>query len=130
MQSSPLYWQSLAPTRDAADAWFGERVTARLKTTDANDMLYQFEASADYDPSSDLEKIKAPLLAINSADDQVNPPELGLMEKLMTHVKRGRYVLLPITPETRGHGTHSLPAIWGNYLAELFRDSEQRTGTR
>jgi homoserine O-acetyltransferase len=130
MQSSPLYWQSLAPTRDAADAWFEERVAARLKTTDANDMLYQFEASADYDPSPDLEKIRAAVLAINSADDQVNPPELELMEKLIPRVKRGRYVLLPITSETRGHGTHSLPAIWGSYLAELLKESEPTTGTR
>lgn len=129
MQSSPLYWQSLAPTRDAADAWFEQRVTGRLKTTDANDMLYQFEASGDYDPAPDLEKITAPLVAINSADDQVNPPELGLVEKLIPRVKGGRYVLLPITPETRGHGTHSLPAIWGKHLAELMKDTEPSTGT-
>jgi homoserine O-acetyltransferase/O-succinyltransferase len=77
-----------------------------------------------------LEKIKAPLIAINSADDQVNPPELALMEKLVSRVKRGRYVLLPITSETRGHGTHSLPAIWGSYLAELLKESEPSTGTR
>ena len=70
------------------------------------------------------------MLAINSADDQVNPPELGLMEKLIPRVKRGRYVLLPITSETRGHGTHSLPAIWGSYLAELLKESEPTTGTR
>jgi homoserine O-acetyltransferase len=126
MQSSPLYWQSQAPTRDAADAWFQERVAARLKTTDANDMLYQFEASADYDPAPDLEKVKARLVAINSADDQVNPPELGLMEKLMPRVTHGRYVLLPITSETRGHGTHSLPSIWGHYLAELLNESDRQ----
>jgi homoserine O-acetyltransferase len=130
MQSRPLYWQSRAPTRDAADAWLEERMTVRLKDTDANDMLYQFEASADYDPSPGLEKIKAPLIAINSADDQVNPPELGLMEKLIPRVRRGRYVLLPITPETRGHGTHSLPAIWGNYLEALLRETETSPGTR
>lgn len=128
MQSSPLYWQSLAPTRDAADVWLEERVTARLEATDANDMLYQFEASTDYDPSPDLEKLTAPVVAINSADDQVNPPELGLMEKLMPRVKNGRYVLLPITSETRGHGTHSLPAIWGNYLAELLKRTEPTAG--
>ena len=79
-------------------------------------MLYQFESSADYDPSPHLEKITAPLLAINSADDQVNPPELGLMEQLMPRVKQGTYVLLPITDQTRGHGTHSLPAVWGEHL--------------
>ena len=76
-------------------------------------MLYQFNASRDYDPSPNLEKITAALLAINSADDVVNPPELGLMEKLMPRVKRGRYVLIPTSDQTRGHGTHSLPAVWG-----------------
>jgi homoserine O-acetyltransferase/O-succinyltransferase len=116
MTSSPLQWQKQAPSRDAADAFYAEQIRTRLAATDANDMLYQFESSADYDPSPHLEKIAAPLLAINSADDQVNPPELGLMEQLMPRVKRGRYVLLPITAETRGHGTHSLPAVWGEHL--------------
>ena len=116
MTSSPMQWQKQAPTRDAADAFYAQQIATRLKSTDANDMLYQFESSADYDPSPHLEKITAPLLAINSADDQVNPPELGLMEQLMPRVKHGKYVLLPITAETRGHGTHSLPAIWGDHL--------------
>jgi len=121
MTSSPLQWQRLAPTRDAADAFYAEQIRTRLKNADANDMLYQFEASADYDPSPHLDRISAPLLAINSADDQVNPPELGLMERLMPRVKRGRYVLLPITDQTRGHGTHSLPAVWGHHLAAFLR---------
>jgi homoserine O-acetyltransferase len=116
MTSSPLQWQKQAPTRDAADAFYVDQLKTRIAATDANDMLYQFEASADYDPSPHLEKIAAPLLAINSADDQVNPPELGLMERLMPRVRRGRHVLLPITEETRGHGTHSLPAVWGSHL--------------
>jgi homoserine O-acetyltransferase len=120
MTSSPLQWQKQAPTRDAADAFYAEQIRTRLAATDANDMLYQFESSADYDPSPHLEKITAPLLAINSADDQVNPPELGLMEQLMPRVKRGRHVLLPITPETRGHGTHSLPAVWSGHLKEFL----------
>jgi len=79
----------------------------RLATTDANDMLYAFEASREYDPSPRLELIKAAVLAINSADDFVNPPELGLMEKLMPRVARGEYVLIPTSERTRGHGTHS-----------------------
>ncbi len=119
MTSSPLQWQKQASTRDAADRFYADQIATRLKATDANDMLYQFESSADYDPSPHLEKIAAPLLAINSADDQVNPPELALMEKLMPRVKHGRYVLLPITDETRGHGTHSLPAVWGRYLKDF-----------
>jgi homoserine O-acetyltransferase len=117
MSSSPRYFQKIAPTRDSADAYIDSWVRRLLRTTDANDFVYQFEASADYDPSLDLEKIRAPVLAINSADDLVNPPELGLMEQLIKRVRRGRYVLLPITDETRGHGTHSLPAIWKPYLA-------------
>jgi homoserine O-acetyltransferase len=120
MTSSPLNLQRLAPTRDSADAYIDSWVSARLRTTDANDFMYQFEASADYDPSPDLEKIRASVLAINSADDLVNPPELGLMERLIKRVPRGRYVLLPITDATRGHGTHSLPAIWKPYLAEFL----------
>jgi len=120
MTSSPLYLQHLAPTRDSADAYIDSWVRARLRTTDANDFMYQFEASADYDPSPDLEKIRANVLAINSADDLVNPPELGLMERLIERVPRARYVLLPITDATRGHGTHSLPAIWKPYLAEFL----------
>jgi homoserine O-acetyltransferase len=120
MTSSPLQWHKQAPTRDAADKFYADQIKTRLAGTDANDMLYQFESSSDYDPSPHLEKITAPLLAINSADDQVNPPELGLMEKLMPRVKRGRYVLLPITDETRGHGTHSLPAVWSGHLKEFL----------
>ena len=100
---------------------------SRMASTDANDMLYQFNASRDYDPSPNLEKITAALLAINSADDVVNPPELGLMEKLMPRVKRGRYVLVPTSDQTRGHGTHSLPAIWGPHLAEFLKNLEPGT---
>ena len=85
-------------------------------------MLYQFNASRDYDPSPNLEKITARLLAINSADDVVNPPELGLMEKLMPRVKHGRYILIPTSDQTRGHGTHSLPAVWGKHLAEFLKE--------
>ena len=90
-------------------------------TTDANDMLYQFDASREYDPSPSLEKITAAVLAVNSADDVVNPPELGLMERLMPRVKHGRYVLIPTSDVTRGHGTHSLPSVWGRYLADFLR---------
>ena len=88
-------------------------------------MLYHFDSSRDYNPQPDLEKIKAPLFAVNSADDQVNPPELGILEREIKRVKHGRYILIPISDETRGHGTHSLPAIWGKYLEELLRESEK-----
>jgi homoserine O-acetyltransferase len=127
MTSSPLQWHKQASTRDAADQWYENQIKTRLAATDANDMLYQFDASRDYDPSLNLEKITAPVLAINSADDVVNPPELGLMEKLMPRVKRGKYILIPTSPETRGHGTHSLPAIWGRYLQEFLDTLNNRT---
>ena len=124
MGSSPLQWQKNAPTRDAADRYFDEQVQARLKTMDANDTLYQFDASRDYDPGPALETIRAPLVAINSADDEVNPPELGILEREIRRVPRGRAVLLPISDQTRGHGTHSWPAIWQDHLAALLRESD------
>ena len=122
MTSSPLTQQTLAPTRDSADAYIAGWMRDRTATTDANDFLYQFEASRDYDPSAQLGQIRAPLVAINSADDLVNPPELGLMERLMPRVPHGRYVLIPTSPRTRGHGTHSLPAIWKGELAQLLKE--------
>jgi homoserine O-acetyltransferase/O-succinyltransferase len=127
MTSSPLQWHRLGPTRDAADKWYEDQIKARLANTDANDMLYHYNASREYDPSANLDRITAAVLAINSADDVVNPPELGLMEKLMPRVKRGRYVLIPTSDRTRGHGTHSLPAVWGNYLAEFLNSLTPNT---
>lgn len=123
MTSSPLYDQKLAPTRDAADTYIGDWMRTRMTSYDANDFMYQFQASRDYDPSRDLGKIRAPLVAVNSADDQVNPPELGVIDTLIRRVPRGRFVLIPISDRTRGHGTHSLPAIWKDQLAALLHDA-------
>ena len=92
-----------------------------LKSADANDVLYQIEASSDYDPGPDLEQIRAPLLAINSADDLINPPELGILEREITRVAKGRAVIIPLSPETRGHGTHTIAAVWKSYLEELLK---------
>ena len=116
MTSSPIQWHKTAPTPEEADRWYEAQIKSRMARTDANDMLYAFEASRAYDPSSSLASITAPVLAINSADDLVNPPELGLMERLMPRVGRGRYVLVPTSALTRGHGTHTWPAIWGKEL--------------
>jgi homoserine O-acetyltransferase/O-succinyltransferase len=124
MTSSPLQLSKQAPTREKADTLFDDSLQKRMATLNSVDMLYQFDCSRSYNPDPELEKIRAPLLAINSADDQVNPPELGIMEREIKRVKRGRYVLLPITDQTRGHGTHSLPAIWKQYLAELLEESK------
>jgi homoserine O-acetyltransferase len=117
LTSSAPVQQRAAPTRDSADAWITAWLAARRPATDANDMLYQFDASRDYDPSPDLERITAPVLAINSADDFVNPPELGLMEQLIPHVPHARYVLVPISDVTRGHGTHTVAAAWEQWFA-------------
>jgi homoserine O-acetyltransferase len=119
--SSPLQWQKQMPTREAADAWLSQQITSRVASTDANDLLYYYQASEDYDPSPHLGEIVAPLLAINSADDFVNPPELPMMAELIARVKRGRFVLISISDQTRGHGTHSQPAIWGKYLEEFLK---------
>jgi homoserine O-acetyltransferase/O-succinyltransferase len=126
MAGSTMQAQKDAPTRDAADALLVQQMKSRSSGVDANDMLYSFDASREYDPSAGLGRITAPLLAINSADDLINPPELGLMEKLLPRVARGKYVLLPITPETRGHGTHSWPVLWQSHLKDWLRDVRER----
>jgi len=127
MTSSPLQMHKQAPTRDQADKLFDDSIERRMKSLNAIDMLYHYDSARSYNPEPDLEKIQAPLLAINSADDQVNPPELGIVERLIHRVKHGRFVLLPITDQTRGHGTHSLPAIWKQYLAELLDSSRPQS---
>jgi len=118
--SAPLQWQKAAPTRDAADKFLDEMVAPRLKSTDADDLLYALESSRNYDPSPDLERITAPLLAINSADDFINPPELGIMERLMPRVKHGRYLLIPTSEQTHGHGTHTWAAVWQSSLRQFL----------
>lgn len=120
MVSSPLYYQELAPTRDSAETMLEQMVDRYVGSMDANDLIYAFDASRDYNPAPQLPSIQAPLLAINSADDQVNPPELQLLESHIDKVPRGEAVTLEITPLTRGHGTHSLPSIWGPYLGRLL----------
>jgi homoserine O-acetyltransferase len=123
--SVPMQWQKQYPTAAEADKWFAGQLQSRTASTDANDMIYYFRASEDYNPEPHLEKITAPLLAINSADDFVNPPELPMMATLIRRVKRGKFVLLPITDQTRGHGTHTLPAIWGDHVAAFLATVRQ-----
>ena len=96
---------------------------------DANDTIYQYEASTDYNPSPVLEKIQAPLFAVNSADDEINPPELGILEREITKVKRGRYTLIPLSDQTRGHQTYNRAVLWKNHLLELLRISEPRSSS-
>jgi homoserine O-acetyltransferase/O-succinyltransferase len=115
--------QAEEPTREKADTYLENFVEAQEKKTDANDMIYYFDASRNYNPESQLEKITVPLVAVNSADDQINPPELKIIDRDIQHVKNGQYVLLPITDQTRGHGTHSWPVIWGDHLGDLLQKS-------
>ena len=123
--SAPLYMQKAEPTRDAADAYAKRVIDGYIADLDANDMLYAVSASRNYDPSADLEKIKAPVMWINSADDFINPPELDVGTRFTGRLKHGRFVLIPISDQTRGHGTHTVAAVWQSYLAELLKESER-----
>ena len=118
--SAPHQMQRAYPTRDAADTYVEETVARDLATLDANDLLYQVDASRDYDPSPNLEKITARVMWVNSADDFINPPELGIAEREARRLKNGRFVLIPISGQTHGHGTHTWAAVWQQYLAELL----------
>jgi len=124
MSSNPVQRQKEAPTLKEADQHLDSFVAHSLNTMDANNVLYALEASSDYDPGPGLEKIQAPLLAVNSADDLINPPELAILEREIKRVKHGKAVVLPMTDQTRGHGTHTLAAVWKQYLAELLENRE------
>ena len=126
MSSNPLLRQEESPSLAKADANLDRFVSGYLKTADANDVLYALEASRDYDPGPGLERIQAPLLAVNSADDLINPPELGILEREIRRVPRGRAVLLPLSPQTRGHGSHTVAALWSQDLLELLKRSEPK----
>jgi homoserine O-acetyltransferase len=120
MGNNPLQRYKEAPTLEKADEALDAYVSKQLKTSDANDILYALEASRDYDPGPGLAKIKAPLLAINFRDDLINPPELGILEQEIKHVPRGKALLLPMSDQTRGHGTHTLAAVWKEHLEHLL----------
>lgn len=126
MTSAPLVQQRQAPTRGQADSLIMAYAERQSRALDANDVIYAFEASRDYDPSPRLETIAVPVLAINSADDMVNPPELGLMERLIRRVRRATYVLIPTSEGTAGHGTHSRPALWREHLVEFMKGVRNR----
>jgi homoserine O-acetyltransferase/O-succinyltransferase len=123
MSSNPVLRQKEAPTLRETDQKLDTFVADYLKIGDANDVLYAIEASHDYDPGPNLDKIAAPLLAINSADDLINPPELGILEREIKRLPRGRAVVLPLTEKTRGHGSHTIAALWKDELLKLLKDS-------
>jgi homoserine O-acetyltransferase len=121
-----LGYQTLAPTAAKADKMVDDRLAVPV-TTDANDFIYQWEASHDYNPSAGLERIEATLLAINAADDERNPPETGLIEAALKRVKNRRLYLIPASTETRGHATTGNAAFYKQQLQELLRTAPQRT---
>jgi homoserine O-acetyltransferase len=123
MSSNPVIRQKQGPTLKAADDFFEKSVAELVAPLDANDLLYAIESSHDYDPGPSLEKIQAPLLAINSADDLINPPELGILEKEIKRVKRGRAIVIPLSDATVGHGTHSRAVVWKHYLEQLLKET-------
>ncbi|MGA0607409.1 alpha/beta fold hydrolase [Phenylobacterium sp. VNQ135] len=122
--SSPIPWQQQMPTGAAADAWLAQELPRRVATMDANDFVWQVASSRTYDPSRDLEKITAPMTWVNSADDFINPPELGIAEAAARRLKTTRFVLLPASDKTRGHGSHTWAVLWQDELADLLKRSE------
>jgi homoserine O-acetyltransferase len=124
MSSNPVLRQKEAPTLTRTDEALNKFVGDYMKTGDANDVLYAVEASHDYDPGPNLEKIRAPLLAINSADDLINPPELGVLEREIKRVPKGHAVIIPLSDKTRGHGSHTIAGLWKDELAQLLKEPE------
>ena len=125
MSSNPVLRQKDAPTLAKTDEVLDKFVEQIVKTDDANDVLYALEASHDYDPGPNLEKIRAPLLAINSADDLINPPELGILEREIKRIPRGRAIVIPLSDKTRGHGSHTIAVLWKDELVKLMKETEQ-----
>ena len=121
--SAPLVMQEDFPTRDAADKYLEDYTKREIADLDANDLLYAVSASRNYNPSPNLDKTVAHVMFINSADDFINPPELGIAEREVRKVKHGRFILLPISDKTHGHGTHTDAAIWQQYLKELLDET-------
>ena len=124
MGSNPILRQAQMPTLAKADEVLDQYVATAMKENDANDILYQVSASWDYDPGPGLEKIRAPLIAVNSADDLINPPELGILEREIRRVPRGAAVVIPLSDATRGHGSHTIANLWKQHLAALLQQSQ------
>jgi homoserine O-acetyltransferase len=125
VSGNPIIRQQMMPTLEESDRILDLVIANGMKVSDANDLLYGFEASRDYDPGPDLEKIRAPLFAVNSADDFIDPPELGILEREIKRVPQGRALMIPSGPNTQGHGSHTIAALWKHYLAELLKISER-----
>ena len=126
MSSNPVIRQKEAPTGEEADRQLEAFTQARMATTDANDLLYAIEASADYDPGPGLGVIRAPLYAVNTADDLINPPELGILEREIQKVERGKAFVLPLSPETVGHSSHTKATLWKHLLVDLLSQKKKK----
>ena len=126
MGSSPLQMQKNEPTRAQAEAYVERYVSTTVPRTDANNFLYYFNASRNYNPEPKLATITAPVLWINSADDFINPPELGIAENLAAKMPHAKYILIPVSDATRGHGTHTVAAVWKDYLVQFLRETEKK----
>ena len=126
MGTTPLLAQKAAPTREAAEQYVDRYLARTMAHTDANDMVYYLNASRNYNPEAKLETIQAPVLWINSADDFINPPDLGIAEREVKRIPHGRFILIPESDRTRGHGTHTAAAVWKDYLAEFMRETEPK----
>jgi homoserine O-acetyltransferase len=126
MGTTPLLAQKAAPTRAAAEKYIDNYLDRTTAHVDANNMIYYMDSSRNYNPEPKLSSITVPVMYINSADDYINPPELGIAEKLIKKVPRGQFVLIPTSDKTRGHGTHTQAAIWKDYLVKLLAESEPK----
>jgi homoserine O-acetyltransferase len=126
MGSSSLQMQKQAPTRQLAEQYVDQYVKRTLGSTDANDLIFYTNASRNYDPSPRLDQIATPVLWINSADDYINPPELGIAEKMVKRMPNARFIMIPISDATRGHGTHTVAAVWKDYLIEFLKATEPK----
>ena len=130
VSSNPILRKRRSPTLAQTDKEIDDYVANWVRTGDANDQLYALEASPDYDPGPGLEKITAPLLAVNSADDLVNPPEIGVLEREIKRVPKGRAIMIPLSDKTAGHGTHTIAAVWKQYLARFVERKRKMTPRR
>ena len=124
--AAPIPIQKALPTRDAADKYLDDYFHTRFAALDANDLLYHVNASRNYDPSTQLGKIKAQVMYINSGDDFINPPELGIAEREVKKIQNAKFVLIPASENTHGHGTHTWAELWKQYLAELLEKSANK----
>jgi len=124
MGSSPLQMQKQAPTRELAEQYIDSALAHNMAYSDANNLIYQFDASRNYNPAPHLDQVKTPVLWINSADDYINPPELGIAEREVKRMSNARFILIPISDATRGHGTHTVAAVWKDYLIDFLKTTE------